>query len=138
MKNNFARIHNILAWLIFAGSILQIFLISLAYFRAIEVETHAFSGFLISVLALLMFISSLVVRRSALNVVLSLVVLLLLIPVQGLLAYSDDLPNAVQGLHGLVGMLIMGLAYTLATGKVKASYYEETKVFAAAMAGNRS
>ncbi len=133
MKRVFARIHNILAWLIFAGSILQIFLISLAYFGAIEVETHAFSGFLISVLALLMFISSLVVRSSALNVVLSLVVLLLLFPVQGMLAYSDDLPNAVQGLHGLSGMLIMGLAYTLAKSKIKATNYEETKEAVAEM-----
>jgi len=51
-----------------------------------------------------------------------------------LLAYSDDLPNAVQGLHGLVGMLIMGLAYMLANSRIKVTNYEETKVVAAAMA----
>jgi hypothetical protein len=135
MRKIFARIHNVLAWLIFAGCILQIFLISLAYFGAIEVSNHAFSGFLISVLALFMFISSLIVRSSGLNVILSLVVLLLLIPVQGLLAYSDELPNAVQGLHGLNGMLIMGLSYSLATSKIKATNYEENKVVAAEAVG---
>ena len=135
MKKTFARIHNGLAWLIFAGSILQIFLISLAYFDAIEVGTHAFSGFIISFLALLMFFSSLIVRSSGLNVILSLVLFLLLFPVQGLLAYSDELPAAVQGLHGLVGMLIMGLAYALASSKIKATNYEETAEVAAAVAG---
>ena len=135
MKKTFARIHTGLAWLIFAGSILQIFLISLAYFGAIEVETHAISGFLISVLALLLFISSLVVRSSGLNVILSLVLFLLLFPVQGLLAYSNELPDAVQGLHGLTGMLIMGLAYALANSKIKATNYEETEEVAAEVAG---
>jgi hypothetical protein len=134
MRRTLARIHNGLAWLIFAGSILQIFLISLAYFRAIETDTHGFSGFLIAFLALLMFISSLVVRSSVLNVLLSLVVFLLLFPVQGILAYESGLPNAVQGLHGLTGMLIMGLSYALAAGKVKATNYQETKEVAAAAA----
>jgi len=135
MRRIFARIHNILAWAIFAGSILQVFLISLAYFGAIEAETHAFTGFFMAFLALLMFISSLVARSSGLNILLSLVVFLLLFPVQGLLAYSEDLPAAVQGLHGLVGMLIMGLSYGLAAGKIKATTYEESEEAAVAAAG---
>lgn len=34
MRRVFARVHNGLSWLIFAGAILQIALISMAYFRA--------------------------------------------------------------------------------------------------------
>ena len=134
MRRTFARIHNILAWIIFAGCILQITLISLAYFGAIEVQVHAAGGFFLSIFALLMFISSLVVRSSGLNVVLSLAVLLLLIPVQGLLAYTNELPNAIQGLLGLNGMLIMGLSYSLATSKIKATNYEAKTQTAAAEA----
>lgn len=125
MRKTFARIHNVLAWIIFIASILQILWISMAYFDAIEVQVHAAAGFFTSVFALLMFISSLVVRVNRQNILLSLAVFLLLFPIQGLLAYSDSLPNVIQGLHGLTGMLILGLAYYLATGKYKATTYQD-------------
>lgn len=124
MRNTFARIHNGLAHLVFFGSILQVALISLAYFGAIEVSIHAFGGFLIEISALLMFISSLVVRASRRNILFSLLLFLLLFPTQPLLAYTEDLPAAIRGLHGLNGMLIMGLAYSLARGKIKATNYQ--------------
>jgi hypothetical protein len=124
MRNTFARIHNGLAHLVFAGAILQVALISMAYFGAIEVGIHAFSGFIIEFLALLMFISSLIVRASRRNILFSLLLFLLLFPTQPLLAYTEDLPSVIRGLHGLNGMLIMGLAFSLARGKIKATNYQ--------------
>jgi len=124
MRNTFGRIHNGLAHLIFFGAILQVALISMAYFGAIEVGIHALNGFLIEIFALLAFISSLVVRASRRNILFSLLLFLLLFPTQALLAYSEDLPAAIRGLHGLNGMLIMITAYSLARGKIKATNYQ--------------
>ena len=82
-----------------------------------------------------MFISSLVVRASKTNILVSLAVFLLLFPVQGMLAYEDSLPAAIRGIHGFTGMLIMGGSYGLATSKIKATNYQEKKVLESAQSG---
>jgi hypothetical protein len=124
MRDKFARFHNGLAHLVFAGAILQVALISMAYFGAIDLGFHAFGGLIIEFFALLMLISALVVRASRSNILFSLLLFLLLFPTQPLLAYTEDLPAVLRGLHGLNGMLIMGLAYSLARGKFKATNYQ--------------
>jgi len=120
MKSTLVRIHNGLAWLIFAGSIIQFFLISLAVFGAADSQVHVTGGGILMLAALIMAIVSPIVRVSKWNVILSILVLLLLFPVQGLLAYIESLPGAVRALHGVNGVLILGLSYQLANGFAKA------------------
>jgi hypothetical protein len=120
MKSKLARIHNILAWTIFAGCFVQIYLIALYVFKAVLTpELHAATGFLLALVALLSLIVALIIRVNKWNIILSLVVFLLLFPVQGILAYSD-VGGAIRALHGLTGMLILSFSYILANGFAKA------------------
>lgn len=135
MKSALVRIHNILAWLILAGSIIQFFLISLTVFGAAGTELHGTAGGILMLLALVMAIMALIIRVNKWNVILSILVLLLLFPIQGLFVYIEGLPGAVRALHGLNGVLILGLSYTLANGFARATVTEritgEAKVSAA-------
>ena len=120
MKSKLARIHNILAWTIFAGCFVQIYLIALYVFKAVLTpELHVATGFLLALVALLSLIVALIIRVNKWNVILSLVVFLLLFPIQGILAYSD-VGGSIQALHGLNGMLILIFSYMLANGFAKA------------------
>ena len=121
MKKTFANIHNGLAWIIFVGSAIQFFLISMVFFGAAPAEVHGIVGFGISILALLMLISAIVVRSDRWNIIVSVIVFLLLFPVQGILAYSEELPAFVRALHGLNGVIILSLAYLLANGPFRAT-----------------
>jgi hypothetical protein len=105
--------------MLFAGCILQIYLIARYVFGSGDRDTHAFGGFILMFIALLSLIVALIIRANKWNVILSLAVLLLLYPVQGLLAYSD-IDGAFRALHGVNGILIMGLSYILANGFAKA------------------
>ena len=119
MKNFLARMHNFLAWLIVAGCFMQIYLISRYVFGAGDSETHAIGGFLLMIVALLALIVALIIRVNKWNVILSLTVLLLLFPVQGILANSE-IDGAFRALHGVNGMLILTFSYILANGFAKA------------------
>ena len=119
MKKTLARVHNFLAWLLFAGCIMQIYLIALYVFGAGSRDTHAFGGFLLMFVALLSLIVALIIRVNKWNVILSAAVFLLLFPVQSILAYAD-VDGAIRALHGVNGMLIMSLSYLLANGFAKA------------------
>ena len=120
MKSKLARIHNILAWTIFAGCFVQIYLIALYVFKAVLTpELHVATGFLLALVALLSLIVALIIRVNKWNIILSLVVFLQLFPIQGILAYSD-IGGAFRALHGLNGMLILVFSYMLANGFAKA------------------
>jgi hypothetical protein len=119
MKRAFVSIHNGLAWLLFAGSIIQFFLIGLTVFGAASAEVHANGGRLLMLAALLSLIVALIIRTSKANVLTSLAVFLLLFPGQGFLAYSD-IPGEARALHAVTGLLILGLAYAMANGFAKA------------------
>jgi len=119
MKRAFARIHNGLAWLLFAGSITQFFLIALTVFGAAGADVHANGGRLLMLVALLSLIVALIIRTSNANVLTSLAVFLLLFPGQGFLAYSD-ISGEARALHAVTGLLILGLAYAMANGFAKA------------------
>lgn len=119
MKHAFARIHNGLAWLLFAGSIFQFFLIAVTVFGGASAEVHANGGRLLMLVALLALIIALIIRTSKANVIASLVVFLLLFPGQGFLAYSD-IPSAARALHAITGLLILGLSYAMANDFAKA------------------
>ena len=119
MKRAFARIHNVLAWLLFAGSIIQFFLIGLTVFGAAGTDVHANGGRLLMLAALLALIVALVTRTSKANVLTSLAVFLLLFPGQGFLAYMD-IPGEARALHAVTGVLILGLSYAMANGFARA------------------
>lgn len=120
MKAKLARVHNILAWLIFAGCFMQIYLIALFVFGGVSTpEYHAAGGFFVALIALLSLIVALIIRVNKWNVILSVVVFLQLFLVQGLLAYSE-ISGYFRALHGLNGMLILSFAYMMANGFAKA------------------
>lgn len=120
MKSKLARFHNILAWLIFVGCFVQIYLIALYVFREVyTTELHVAGGYLVALVALLSLIVALIIRVNKWNVILSLVVFLQLVPIQGILAYSE-IGGAFRALHGLNGMLILVFSYILANGFAKA------------------
>jgi hypothetical protein len=123
MKRTLARIHIGLAWLLFIGSIIQFFLISLTVFGAADATVHANGGRILMLAALLLLIVALIIRTSKANVLVSLAVFLLLFPVQGMLAYSN-IPGEARALHAVTGVLILGLSYVLANGFAKAVVLE--------------
>ena len=125
MKKILAGIHNFLAWLLFAGCVIQIYLIAMVVFGSGSRDTHAFGGFLLMIVSLLSLIVALVIRVNKWNIILSAAVLLLLFPVQGILAYAE-IDGAFRALHGVNGILIMGFSYLLANGFAKAVVQDET------------
>ena len=126
MRQKSARIHNVLAWWVFVGAILQILLISQNVFGAIARDWHWVNGNLLYLVALLMVVTSLITRSSRANVILTVALFLLLFPVQAILA-QGDLPRWIKGLHGLNGMLIMFLARNLARGRARATLPEQRR-----------
>ena len=124
MKQIAARIHNGLAWLIFLSSHLAIFLIALSVFGAAAPDVHGAFGRLMWLMALLMFLVSLVCRHSWRNVGFSFLVFFLLF-MQGIFVYMPTFPSVVRAFHGLNGLAIMWLAYGLARGRVRATASSE-------------
>lgn len=116
-----AQINYVLAWLIFAGANLQIFLIALAVFGAASSEVHAWNGRILMLLGLLALIAALVARSSRLNIGITILMAVLLVPVQGALAYETFPSPWINALHGATGMAILWLAYSLAYGRARAT-----------------
>jgi len=121
MKATAARINTFLAWLIFAGANLQIFLIALSVFGAASSEVHAWSGRVLMLFGLLAAIAAVVARCSRLNIGLSILVMLLLFPVQGIFAYLEFPLPAVNALHAVTGLAILYGSYSLAHGRARAT-----------------
>ena len=127
MKQTAAKIHTGLAWFIFIGSNVQFVLIAMAFFGGAGLQLHTAFGAILMLSALLLLIAALVARHSIGNVVVSLVVLLALVPIQGLLVRLD-LPPALRSLHAANGLLIMWLSYGLARGRFQATISEEAAI----------
>lgn len=120
MKVTFARIHNILAWLAVLGCIVQFFMIGLMVFNHVSLEMHANTGRVLEGVAFFMLIDALIIRTSRRTTWYSVAVFLLLVPVQGILAYMD-LPGFLNALHAVNGTLILWLSYSLAAGSARAT-----------------
>ena len=120
MKPLFARLHTVMAWLIFLGCGLLFYLIALAYFGGGEVSTHGAVGRILFVLSILLAIAALVCRSSRLNIALSLQIPVMLFT-QGMFIYLPSLPPAGRALHALNGLTIMAFCYLLANGRAKAT-----------------
>jgi hypothetical protein len=134
MKPLFARIHTVLAWLIFLGCALLIYLIALAYFGGVSASMHGEVGRILFVLSLLMLIASLICRSSRLNIILSSQIPLMLFA-QGMFIHMPSLPPIARALHALNGLTIMVFCYLLANGRARATV-ENPSSAAAGLAGD--
>jgi hypothetical protein len=119
MRPLFARLHNALAWLIFLGGIVAIYLIAQSVFGAGTPANHGAFGRILFLVSLVLLITSLVCRSSRLNIGLSLLVPVLLF-VQGVFVYLPAFGPALRALHGVNGLIIMGICYMLAAGRARA------------------
>ncbi len=120
MRQMFARVHTVLAWIILVGCIGLIYLIALSVFGGGSAATHGAFGRYLFLASLVMLIVSLVARSSRLNVGLSTLVPLLFF-LQGMFVHLPLLPPAARALHALNGLIIMGACYLLAHGRARAA-----------------
>lgn len=119
MRQIAARLHMGLAWLIFLGGCLALYLIAVSVFGGGSAETHGAFGRALFLVSLVMLIASLVCRSSKLNVGLSVLVPVLFIA-QGMFVYMPPLTPGIRALHALNGLAIMGICYVLAHGRARA------------------
>lgn len=120
MKPIFARIHTVLAWLIFLGCALLFYLIALSYFGGADASLHGAVGRILFVLSLLLAVAALICRSNRLNIALSIQIPLMFLA-QGMFIYLPPLPPAGRALHALNGLTIMVFCYLLANGRAKAT-----------------
>ena len=99
---------------VFIWGFVQIILIGAAYFGAVPSFYHALSGLLMMIVALVMFILSLVGKMGSRIIGLSLLLLLLLAG-QGFFVRTEGLQPIVRALHPVFGIGIMFLGRSLAT-----------------------
>jgi hypothetical protein len=119
MKQLFARIHTGLAWLIFIGCCLLLYLIAVSVFGGGSTEVHGAFGRYLFLASLGMLVASLVCRSSKLNVGLSVLVPVLFF-LQGMFVYLPAFPPTIRALHALNGLAIMVICYSLANGRARA------------------
>ncbi|MFC2031006.1 hypothetical protein ACFLWA_09790 [Chloroflexota bacterium] len=125
MRQFAARTHNLLSWFVFVGANLAIILIAMTVLGAVSSEVHAWGDRALMLLALLLLVAALISRTSRLTVGFSIGVFLLLMPVQGLLAYTQFLFPMINALHAVSGLSILWMSYSLAHGRARATVPEE-------------
>jgi hypothetical protein len=121
MRQESARIHNVLAWILFGGANVAFFLIGLTVFGVASTEVHAWGGRILQGIALLLVVAAVLSRTSRLAVILSLVVFLQLMPLQAILAYTHFPTRILNALHAANGIAILWVSYALAFGRARAA-----------------
>lgn len=119
IRELFARIHTVLAWIIFAGGFGLIYLIGLSVFGGASPDTHGAFGRYLFLASLVMLLAALIARGGRLSLGLSVLVPLLFL-LQGVFVYLPAFPPVIRALHALNGLVIMGLSYLLANGRGRA------------------
>lgn len=119
MKLVFARIHTGLAWILFIGCGVLLYLIALSVFGGGSATTHGAFGRYLFLGSLGMLVASLVCRSSRMNVGLS-VLMPVLFFLQGVFVYLPAFPPAIRALHAVNGLAIMVICYSLAHGRARA------------------
>ncbi|HRN50636.1 MAG TPA: hypothetical protein PLC52_07345 [Anaerolineales bacterium] len=109
-KNRSTQIHIFLGKLIFFWGFMQIALIGLAHFGVTTTMYHAIGGVLLAVMALVMLITAITGKLGGRHIGLSVLLLLLVFPVQGFLVHAPVVPAVARALHPLFGISIMFLA----------------------------
>lgn len=109
-----ARVHRALALLTLAWGLVQFFLAGYAAFGGSSFDTHAASGTLMTLLALIVMVLAAVGRRSALQ---ASTILFFLMIVQNILGGVGDDAPVLGALHPINGLLILGTAMLAAAGR---------------------
>jgi hypothetical protein len=134
MRETAAKINTILSWAVFLGTNLQFVLIALSVFGAASSQTHAAGGFFVWLIAILALIAALVARANRLNMAVSFLTALLIMPVQGILVHTEFSIPAIHALHAVNGLAILYLSYMLANGRARATFEEPATLSTAAPA----
>ena len=134
MKPLFARINTVLAWVIFLGCAVLIYLIALSYFGGADATLHGSVGRILFLVSLLLTVTALISRSSRWNVALSILIPLMFFA-QGMFIYLPPLPPAGRALHALNGLTIMVFCYLLANGRARATV-ESAPTPSAGLAGD--
>ena len=105
-----------------------------------SLELHRLKcGRTLILLALLLVVAALISRTSRLTVGFTIVVFLLLMPVQGVLAYTQFPSPLINTLHAVSGLTILWVFYSLAHGRARATVPEaRTALSSEARAGTPS
>ena len=135
MKPLFARIHTGLAWLIFIGCCVLLYLIAVSVFGGGSAEMHGAFGRYLFLGSLGMLVAALVCRSSRLNVGLSVLVPVLFL-LQGIFVYLPAFPPTIRALHALNGLGIMVICYALANGRARATVTSQQPTVANYQAGD--
>lgn len=122
MRETAAKINTMLSWAVFIGTNLQFVLIALSVFGAASSQIHAAGGFFVWLIAILALFAALVARANRLNMALSFLTALLIMPVQGILVHSEFAIPAIHALHAVNGLAILYLSYMLANGRARATF----------------
>jgi hypothetical protein len=102
------KIHAALGKFVFFWGFVQVALIGLAFFQVASSQLHAFGGLLLTVTALVMFITSISGKLGGRHIALSLLLLLILFPGQGFLIHAP-VPAIARALHPVFGISVMFL-----------------------------
>lgn len=109
MNNRSVKIHSFLGNFVFYWGFVQFALIGLTFFGAAPSVNHAYGGILLTIVALVMLITAITGKMGGRQIGLSLLLLLLLLPVQGLLIHLEGMPPLLRALHPVVGIAVMFL-----------------------------
>ncbi|TAK11574.1 MAG: hypothetical protein EPO32_11605 [Anaerolineae bacterium] len=104
---------------IYGWGFIQIALIGMAFFGAIRTDIHGYSGLLLTLAALILFIASIMAKLGGKLIGLSLL-LFLILGGQGFFIYSEGLAPIVRGLHPILGLVVMFMGRYIA-GQAKAA-----------------
>jgi hypothetical protein len=119
VRQTIGRIHRVLAWIVLAGLVFQVYLAGVGLFGADSLDLHREFGFMLELPVFLMLILALVGRlgRQTIGMTAALVVLMI-IQAQVLPALDGDLAW-VAALHPVNALALMGLAANLGRGAVQ-------------------
>lgn len=126
MRQTIGRIHRVLAWIVLAALVFQVYLAGVGLFGADSMDLHRDFGFMIELPVLLLFILALVGRlgRQTIGMSAALVVLTI-IQVNVLPALDGDLAW-VAALHPVNALALMGLSANLGRGEAQAQATSQT------------
>lgn len=124
MRQIAARIHTGLAWLIFLGGFVALYLVGVSVFAGESAATHGAFGRILFLISLALLLFSLLCHSSRLNVGFSVLVPVMFF-MQGMFVYIPAFSPAIRALHVLNGLAIMGICYSLANGRARAVIAEK-------------
>ena len=119
MQQGLARLHQIIAWLILGGVLLQFFLAGLAVFQVTGIGPHVMLGLLLSLLSLILLILAVAARLGGSAIKFAAVLFGLMI-VQMLLVDLRIISPVISALHPVNAVAILFVSHELARRRPQA------------------